>query len=129
MANANWQTPINKKKEKNELRDRIRKLALQNVLADFKGESSPAHALRRWWCRRYNRPYHDPLLETYTLEELLIEYYENLYLDDEKERKKAHDELMFDPEEEEAWLKEQMGDDYMSPEEMNEIFNSKKKDK
>ena len=30
--------------------------------------------LRSWWCKTYNRPLKDPLLDTYTLYELLYEY-------------------------------------------------------
>lgn len=32
--------------------------------------------LRSWWSRYYNRPLKDPLLETYTLEELLFEFHD-----------------------------------------------------
>ncbi len=32
--------------------------------------------LRRWWCQYYKRPYKDPLLDTYTFEELLFEYFD-----------------------------------------------------
>lgn len=28
-----------------------------------------------WWCRKYNRPLKDPLLQTYTIEELSYEYF------------------------------------------------------
>lgn len=31
--------------------------------------------LQWWWCRQYNRPLKDPLLQEYTLEELQIEYF------------------------------------------------------
>lgn len=32
--------------------------------------------LRSWWSRYYNRPLKDPLLESYTLEELLYEFHD-----------------------------------------------------
>jgi hypothetical protein len=32
--------------------------------------------LKRWWCHQYNRPYKDPLLDSYTFEELYFEYYD-----------------------------------------------------
>ena len=38
--------------------------------------------LKRWWCRHYNRPYKDPMLESYTLEELYYEYCDVNYLDE-----------------------------------------------
>jgi hypothetical protein len=34
--------------------------------------------LQRWWCQKYNRPRKDPLLAEYTLEELMIEFFEDL---------------------------------------------------
>lgn len=34
--------------------------------------------LQRWWCQKYNRPRKDPLLYEYTLEELMIEYLEDV---------------------------------------------------
>lgn len=33
-------------------------------------------SLRRWWCQHYKRPYKDPLLDNYTFEELLFEYFD-----------------------------------------------------
>lgn len=33
-----------------------------------------AEPLQFWWMQKYNRPYKDPLLQTYTIEELQIEY-------------------------------------------------------
>lgn len=31
--------------------------------------------LRYWWSRKYNRPMQDPVLDKYTIKELLIEYF------------------------------------------------------
>ena len=39
--------------------------------------------LRSWWSKTYNRPLKDPILESYTLHELLYEFY------DKQERKRA----------------------------------------
>lgn len=44
--------------------------------------------LQSWWSRTYNRPLKDPLLATYTLEELLYEFYDRI------ERAKAEDERL-----------------------------------
>lgn len=129
MAKTSWHSINSNKVVKNELCDAIKRNALQNILSDLNGAGEPIQALRRWWCRRYNRPYKDPLFDSYTFEELLLEYYENLFLDDPEERKKAAGELLYDPEEEEAWLKEQMGKDYMSQDEMIELLKPKSKGK
>lgn len=42
--------------------------------------------LKSWWSNTYNRPLKDPLLENYTLEELLYEFYDKI------ERQKAAEE-------------------------------------
>lgn len=42
--------------------------------------------LRNWWCSYYNRPYKDPILLTYSLEELVYEFFDII------ERKKAKEE-------------------------------------
>lgn len=44
--------------------------------------------LKSWWCTTYNRPLKDPVLESYTLEELLYEFYDRM------ERRKAADERL-----------------------------------
>ena len=42
--------------------------------------------LKSWWSTTYNRPLKDPLLESYTLEELVYEFYDKI------ERQKATQE-------------------------------------
>ncbi len=42
--------------------------------------------LKSWWSTQYNRPIKDPLLESYTFEELLYEFF------DKSERQKASEE-------------------------------------
>lgn len=44
--------------------------------------------LQSWWSRTYNRPLKDPLLLSYTTEELLYEFYDRI------ERQKAMDEAL-----------------------------------
>lgn len=44
--------------------------------------------LQSWWSRTYNRPLKDPILLSYTLEELLYEFYDRI------ERIKAIDEKL-----------------------------------
>jgi hypothetical protein len=39
--------------------------------------------LKRWWCNHYKRPYKDPLLDTYTFEELYFEYCDVNYIKSE----------------------------------------------
>lgn len=47
----------------------LRSVAASNLRDDW---------LRRWWCEKYNRPSKDPLLKEYTVEELMIEFLEDL---------------------------------------------------
>jgi len=44
--------------------------------------------LKSWWSKEYGRPLKDPLLDAYTLEELVYEYY------DRAERRKAAEESL-----------------------------------
>lgn len=43
--------------------------------------------LQSWWSKAYNRPLKDPLLQSYTIHELLYEYHDKI------EREKAADEV------------------------------------
>jgi hypothetical protein len=55
--------------------------------------------LRKWWCITYERPFKDPLLDQYTLDELVYEFLSKHYLKPENdpdkieaERKKASED-------------------------------------
>ena len=45
------------------------------------------HKLQSWWSNHYDRPLKDPVLQSYTLEELLYEY------QDKVERRKAEEDI------------------------------------
>ena len=117
-----------KKKKKNNLININRRMALHNIDDSPRNEESLLSYLKRWWCIHYNRPYKDPLLLEYTFEELLLEYFEVLYFKNDEEKRQARIEEYVEnsAEEDEEWLKEEMGDDYMSPEEMAESFKEDK---
>lgn len=66
--------------------DQIRTVAAANARSDLSDEKQLTLFLQSWWSRTYNRPLKDPLLLSYTLEELLYEFY------DKVERKKAEEE-------------------------------------
>lgn len=108
----------------------LKAIALNNVLKQPKNILEIQDWLKRWWCRYYKRPYKDPLLENYSLEELMLEYYENMFLDNPNEREKANadiqDTLYGDEDEEE--LKQIMGDKYISKEEMMDLYGGKSKE-
>lgn len=66
--------------------DAIRELAAHNARAGLDDEYQLLLFLQSWWSRTYNRPLKDPVLASYTLEELLYEFYDRI------ERQKAYEE-------------------------------------
>lgn len=68
--------------------DTIRELAAYNARAELDSEKQLLLFLQSWWSRTYNRPLKDPLLQSYTLEELLYEFYDRI------ERQKAEEERL-----------------------------------
>lgn len=66
--------------------DAVRAIARYNANADLDNEHQLTLFLQNWWCKTYSRPYKDPLLQTYTLEELLYEFFDRV------EREKASEE-------------------------------------
>ena len=63
--------------------DAIREITRYNANAELDNEHQLLLFLHNWWCKTYSRPYKDPLLQTYTLEELLYEFFDRI------EREKA----------------------------------------
>lgn len=51
----------------------IRCIAATDV-RDNTSDASTLLSLMTWWCDRYNRPMKDPLLQSYSFEELMYEY-------------------------------------------------------
>lgn len=68
--------------------DSIRKLAAHNARADLDTDEQLLLFLQSWWSRTYNRPLKDPILLSYSVEELLYEFYDRI------ERSKAEDERL-----------------------------------
>lgn len=68
--------------------DAVKRVAAHNARADLDTEEQLLLFLQSWWSRTYNRPLKDPLLLSYTLEELLYEFYDRI------ERAKADEERL-----------------------------------
>ena len=66
----------------------VRRVAAHNARAPLETEELLLLFLQSWWSRTYNRPLKDPLLLSYTLEELLYEFYDRI------ERVKAQEESL-----------------------------------
>ena len=79
--------------------------------------------LRLWWCIKYNKPFKDPLLDTYTLDELAYEYLVWFYMAPEndpveKKRKQLQDNS------DAEWIRQQLAK--ASQEKINKIKDSEK---
>lgn len=68
--------------------DSVKKICAYNARAELQTEEQLLLFLQSWWSRTYNRPLKDPLLLSYTLEELLYEFYDRI------ERSKAEQERL-----------------------------------
>lgn len=82
-------------------------------------------ALIVWFCEKFNTVPWDERLKTATLEDLLVFYYTHKI----KEDPSLLDELDENFKSYEEWLKEEMGEDYVSEEEMvDQAINYEKKE-
>lgn len=66
--------------------DEIKAIAAYNARANLDSEKQLTLYLQSWWSRTYNKPLKDPILLSYTLEELLYEFYDKI------ERRAAEEE-------------------------------------
>jgi hypothetical protein len=63
-------------------------IAQKNAEQSYNNLDSLELYLRSWWSKIYNRPLKDPLLESYTVYELIYEYFDKI------ERKKAAEQIV-----------------------------------
>lgn len=67
-------------------------MAAHNARASLSDDGQLRLFLESWWSKTYNRPLKDPLLQTYTLEELVYEFYDKVERNlAEEERAKAEE--------------------------------------
>jgi hypothetical protein len=99
----------------------IRKIAAKNARADLDSEEQLLLFLQSWWSRLYNRPLLDPLLQSYTLEQLLYEFWDRV------ERKAAEEERIKDVEIEHEQNKEKADLDWAEKMEQEELAQIKAK--
>ena len=79
--------------------------------------------LQSWWSTTYNRPLKDPILLSYTLEELLYEFY------DKAERRKVQEERLDEGTDKIEREKEQADLDWAEQEEKRELEAEKARQK
>ena len=95
--------------------DTIKKIAAHNARADLNDEKQLELFLKSWWSKTYNRPLKDPLLLSYTLEELLYEFF------DREERESAYKEALEKRDDKIEEDKEQAALDWAEEEEKKEL--------
>ena len=101
------------------LSESIRKIAARNARADLNNDEQLMLFLRSWWSRLYNRPLLDPLLQTYSLEQLLYEFYDRV------ERQAAEEERKINDDEKEEENKEKADLDWAEKMEQEELAEMK----
>lgn len=93
----------------------VRAIAARNARGDLEDEHYLLLFLQSWWSRTYNRPLKDPLLLSYTLEELLYEFYDRI------EREKAYQESIEQENDKIEEAKEKESLDWAEQEERKEL--------
>jgi hypothetical protein len=99
----------------------VKAIAAYNARADLDTEHQMTLFLKSWWSNTYNRPLKDPLLESYTLEELLYEFYDKI------ERQKAGDERSTQETDKIEEVKEKEVLDWVEEEEKKELEEEMKR--
>jgi hypothetical protein len=100
----------------------IQSIAAYNARAPLATEKQVLLYLKSWWSKTYNRPLKDPLLETYTLEELLYEFHDKI------EREKAAIEAVEQDSDKIEQAKEKESLDWAEQEEKRELEELAKKE-
>ena len=77
--------------------------------------------LRSWWSKYYNRPLKDPMLDSYTVEELYYEFRDKIERENAEERRAEEERDRIEAE------KEQESLDWAEQEEAKELAELKKK--
>lgn len=104
----------------------------RKVALDIKEPVRTAEQLERflvnWWCRHYNKPYKCKEVKEYTLEELIYEYYDINYRSNSEILEQYLSGETSETKEDEEWLKNMMGDGYMSKEKQEKQLHTMKED-
>lgn len=92
------------------------KLANNYVNADTKNLDGFRRYLTTWYCFKFNVSFKDPTFLSHTFEELVLLY----LMHDLRDNPSNYDKILGNKEVDdyEEWVKKQMGDDYLTDEEM-----------
>lgn len=100
--------------------DLIRDLASAHARAPLDSDENILLFLKSWWSRTYNRPLKDPLLQEYTVEELMYEFFDRI------ERAKAAEEATEQESDKIEEEKEKAVLDWAEQEELRELEEMKR---
>ena len=108
----------------------IQKRVAKSIKQPLKNLEDIRSFLARWWCRYYKKPYKCTEIQEYTVEELLYEYFDIYYSTNPEELDKFLNDDLDDEtvKEDEDWVKEQMGDDYISIKDQEKALKDSEKD-
>lgn len=114
-------TRIDQPEEQLSTADAIRAIAAYNARADLADDNQLLLFLKSWWSRVYNRPLKDPMLLSYSMEELLYEFYDRIERQSAAEERSKQEDDKIDTEKEKSNL------DWAEKEELREQMASKRK--
>jgi len=89
--------------------DILREIAKAQVRDKVETEEDLILFLKIWWSQKYNEPDNHPLLLAKTLEELVVDYYKDEFMENPD---KMNEMTLSEQETYEEQLKKEMGDDY-----------------
>lgn len=88
--------------------DEIQRIAKAHHLEDPTASNENfSRFLKWWWCRTFNRPMKDPILETYTLHELCYEFLRYYYLNPDNDPRKELEAKKV-KEADDEWIRQEM---------------------
>lgn len=96
----------------------IKKIAYEKATkTKIDGYEDMVEYLKAYWCHKYNLPDNDSRLLDKNFDELLLEYYVDIFKTDESFVKKFEIELNGGEalDDDEDWFKKEMGDSYVAP--------------
>lgn len=87
----------------------LKEIARNRIQRQIKTEEDLIDMLRVWWSNKFSKPDNHPLFLAKTLEEHMIDYFTDKFINNPDELKKPSAKQL---EEREAKIKEEMGDEY-----------------
>lgn len=103
----------------------IRLAKAHQIETPFSSIASLERFLQFWWCRTYNRPLKDPILLSYTIDELAYEFFRHFYSEPENDPRKEMKQVAAQTEDEE-WVKRELANIQAAQESSKKIVEEAK---